>query len=309
MKNHVFLFMFYLTGCFTLTCLFSPNAFAQFSVQETDGKQKIRFLNTTWNTNFFSLASTEQDILEEGGARVSTYNFFTFATYLPNDLRFAVRVPFQYSTPGQDRFNGERLNDSEFFMHDLILTFQDFNLMYLPWDVGVFWEGRIYLPTSSQSHRQGQIARLRNNFIFSKVLTRVFETEIDHRFNYFIQSRTAFENNFIDSEGFPVSTMSNTRNFGMQNTFRLWAKVTPQTGIGWQVGHEDTYFHESDFFDRTRLPRRVLRIGPQVRFPISDAINFIVSYQDEVDRDRNKSEFGQFLARNASFQVLSFVRF
>lgn len=296
--------MLILALCF----LSSAGAYAQMSVQESDGVNKLRFIGKTWNTNFFSLASTETDKLGEGSGRLSTYNYLTFATYVGNSYRLGLRLPFQYNTAGQDRFNGEKQNESELFLQDIILSLQKYDLAYLPWDLGLYWEGRIYLPTSQNSIDSKMITRLRNDFILSKVFTKYFEMEYVNKFNYYVQSRTTYPNSFEDSDGFRVSTISSTKRIFLDHWLQAWGKVTPEIGLGWKIGGEDTYWNESDAENKHKPGERKWKTGPSVRFPLTDNANFILSYDDVVDRE-NAKDLGKFQATNTQFTLLSFVRF
>lgn len=283
-------------------------AHAQFSVQETDGSSRFRLLGKTWNPNFFSLASAETDKMENGG-RLSTYNYLTLATYVGDSYRLGFRLPFQYNTAGTDRFNREKVNDQELFLQDIIVSLQKYDLMYLPWDLGVYWEGRAYLPTSKNSKQSGLITRLRNNFIVSKVLNRHFELEYDNKFSYYFQSRSTYRNTFEDEDGYEVNAVSSTKQMSLDHRLSLWGKITPQAGLGWQVGGEDDYWNKSDAENKSKPGERMIKTGPAARFPLGDNMNFILTYEDKVNRDDNMKEFGKFRAENTQFTLLSFVRF
>ncbi len=293
---------------FVILAFFTGHVHAQFSVQETDGVQKLRLLGKTWNTNFFSLANTETDKLNEGGGRLSTYNYLTLATYVGNSYRFGIRTPFQYNTAGTDRFNGDKNNDSELFLQDVILSLQKFDLAYLPWDLGLYWEGRVYLPTSKNSQQAKTVARLRNDFILSKVFNRYFEMEYSNKFSYYIQSRTTYSNSFEDADGETVSVVSSTKRMALDHWLQAWGKITPQIGVGWKIGGEDEYWNESDAENKRKPGKRSWKTGPSIRFPLSDSANFIFSYEDVVDRD-GPNNLGKFFADNTQFTLLSFLRF
>ncbi|MGE3681864.1 MAG: hypothetical protein AB7G93_09070 [Bdellovibrionales bacterium] len=295
----------------TLAVLVFPlSASAQFSVQEADSSNRFRFLNSSWNTSFYSLASTETEKMNNEGGRISTYNYFTFRTYLPHDYRFALRVPFLFSTAGTDRFNKDKNNEQELSLSDLIVAFQNYNLLFLPWDLGLYWEGRFYLPTSRQSKDSGLITRLRNNFILSKVFSQHFEMEYDQKVSYYLQSRSSYPIHDQDEDGFElVDVVGLTKRMEFEHDLRLWAKITPQTGVGLGVGSEETYYNKSETYHRSRPGKRTLSVGPQLRFPLASWANFILAYEDVVDRDENPEELGRFLAQNTQFVLHSFIRF
>jgi hypothetical protein len=282
-------------------------AWAQFSVQETDASNKIKFLGKEWNPSFFSLASTETDKMNDDGGRISTYNYLTMATYLPNNLRLGLRVPFQYNTAGTDRFNGRKVNKSETFLQDVIISVQAYNAFYLPADVGVYWEGRVYLPTSKNSKTAGTIGKLRNDLIFNQIPSRYFEFEEESKVGYFVQSNKTYQNHFEDEDGFPVDVVSATKKMELEHTIRAWGKYTAQTGAGLQFQLSDTYWNSSSAENKFKPGEKLMKFGPQVRFPITKSANFILGYADVVNRDENRAEFGRFLAKNTEWVLLSFI--
>lgn len=293
-----------------LSAFVSSMASAQLSMQETDsGSNRLRVFGSTWSSNMFSLASAETDKFNDDGGRISTYNYVSFATWLKNDYRFALRVPFQYNTAGTDRFNGAKQNKQEIFLQDLIVGLQKYDLALLPWDLGLYWEGRFYLPTSKNSQEGGLITRYRNEFILSKVFSRRWEINYDQKFSYYVQSRTAAPNNFIDENGFEVNATKATKRSELDHWFVGWYKFTPQTALGWMVGAEESTYNRSAAENKDKPVERKWKTGPQLRFPLTDRTNFILVYADKVDSAENRGEFGKFLAKNTEITLLSFIGF
>lgn len=292
---------------FAFALLASP-AHAQFSILESDSGNRLRVLGRDFNLNLFSFAGIETDKFQDAGGRISTYNYFTFATYTEN-ARIALRVPFQYNTAGTDRFNGQRANRQELFLQDLILSVQKFDPLFLPWDLESFWEGRLYLPTSEQSQKTGLIAKLRNSFNVSKVITRRIELEYSNEFSYNVQSKTAYRNTFVDEDGFEVTNTATTKKMDLEHRLTLWGKVSAATGAGLQLGQELQWWNASPENGKDARRQRTLSLGPVLRFPVTKNANFILAYSDSVDQDSRLQELGRFLAKNTQVSLLSFVRF
>jgi hypothetical protein len=289
--------------------LLSTSASAQMSVQDADGSSRTRFLGSEWNFSFFSLAGTETDRARDAGGRIGSYNFISAATYLDNGLRLALRVPFSYNTAGSDRFNGNKNNNQELFLQDVFVSLQNFTLLFLPWDLGLFWEGRVYLPTSENSKRVGMITRLRNDFILNKVFSQKFEAEYVQKFNFLVQSRRTAPVSFEDEEGFAVNAVGVTKRTELDHWATAWYKYTPQTGFGLRFGAEQTTYNTSVTEGKSKPMQTILKFGPQIRFPLNDRANFILGFDDRIDTDINPQEMGRFLAKNTQLTLLSFVRF
>ncbi|MGE4133910.1 MAG: hypothetical protein AB7F86_19900 [Bdellovibrionales bacterium] len=303
--------------------LVSTSAWAQFSEQETDSKGdrdsenlsedygpgQLGLWGRKFDVNLFSLASMETDKANDEGGRLSTYNYVTFSSYVGWNYKFLVRVPFTYGTAGTDRFNGTKTNPEEMELQDIILGARNPELMYLPWDLSLYWAGQIYLPTSKFSRKSKMITRLNNKFIVAKVFSRYFEMDYTQTLDYYHQSQTTYQNTFQDEAGFERTATSNTKRGAFQNSVTAWGKFNPKTGVGWRVSFDDNYYNKSVTEQRERPPSRTIETGPQVRFPFGDYANFILGYSDVVDREGNREELGKFLAKNTQWTLLSFLHF
>jgi hypothetical protein len=153
------------------------------------------------------------------------------------------------------------------------------------------------------------ITRLRNDFIVGKTFNKYFDFEYVQKFNWFVQSKTAYRNTFRDEDDFEVNVVSQTKRQELEHWLALWYKFTPETAISWRVGEEEQVWNASDAENRPDRSQKDRITGPQVRFPVTKNANFIFSYTDKVTRGQNENELGQFRADNTEFTLLSFVRF
>ena len=85
-----------------LTLFFTGSSFAAISIQEknTKGRSALSF-------SYFGLFNHEMGELEEGGGRLSSYNFITTSYRLGLDSKVAFRLPFSFNSYGFDDFNGD----------------------------------------------------------------------------------------------------------------------------------------------------------------------------------------------------------
>jgi hypothetical protein len=287
----------------------SIEAQAQFSVQEADGDSRFRLFGNTFSPSFYSLTSIETDKFNDEGGRLSMYNYLTLKTWAGNGFRPLIRIPFQYNSAGTDRFDGAKQMKQDVFLQDIILGVMKSDLVYLPWDIGVWWEGRAYLPTSKNSANSGLITRLRNNFILSKVLSKYFEVEYDQKFSYFFQSRSANEITFRDEFDFEQTATSLTKKMEYDQRLNFWYKITARTGLGWEIGTKDQYYNKSAANNNKYKPAiREVRMGPSIRVPLNDSVNFILVYEDNVEL-ANSQQLGKFYADNTQFLLHSFISF
>lgn len=291
-----------------LSFLISSQAFAQFSVVEYEADSRFKLLGLQWTPSVFSLASIEPEKVENEGGRLSTYNYVTMAAWVDDNLRFKLRFPFTYGSAGTDRFNGHKQNNQEFTFQDIILNLQSSDLWILPWDIGTYWEGRVYLPTSDQSRRSGKIAALRNEVIFTKMFTRTWGLEYDQKLAYHMQSRTAYQNTFVNENGFTQTGPTLNKKFETDHWVNMWYKATQDVAFGWRLGGEDTWWHKSEAEGKSKPGEHLIKTGPSVRFSLNKKANFLLGYDDKV-LYTNRRELGKFLAKNTQVTLLSFISF
>lgn len=293
-----------------LMLLTASVAQAEFAEQERMGTSSFHFLSRSWFPSAYSLATREPDRMDSGG-RISTYNYLTFSTYLSGDYKFKLRVPFSYGTAGTDRFNGSKMNGQEFLLQDTIFEINNDQFLFMPWDIGVYFAGRVYLPVSKQSSQSGQILRYRNQMAFSKAFTQNWSFVYDQRISYYWQSRKAYRNSFEDENGFAVTdTVSLTKSWDLLHWLTLWRRVGREGGAGWAVKFEDRYWNSSaENKNKDKPAEHLMLTGPQAKIPFSDAIDFILAYEDSVNMEENANELGQFLAKNAQVTLHTFLSF
>lgn len=291
-----------MTIAFVLGLLISTAARAQVSVLETQSHAR-----SPWSYGFFSLASTELDQQDQGGGSLSTYNYLTVANRLDWGHRLALRLPFTYQTAGYDQFNGRADQSQQMGLQDIFVSLTAYHLALLPWDVGVYWEGRVYAPTSKFSRDTKMITRLRNDFILTKYLATNVILEYTNKFNYYYQSRTAYKNHFTDDSGFDVDTVSLTKEFYLDHWIEAWYMFRPKFGLGLELGSEETWWNHSDVYGKSHTPQHLWKIGPSVKFALSDRANFIFSLENVVNNGTDAANFARFRTQDTRAVLLSFI--
>ena len=257
-----------------LILFYVRSSWASFSVQEVQRSGGY----SPWSLSFFSLASTVQEENDKGGGRMSSYNYFSTNYRLFGGRKIAFRLPFTYATAGYDSFHGERLQKSEIQLQDPFLSYTIYNLVLLPFDIGVFWEGRIYAPVSRMSQDIGMRTRLRSDMYFSKLLSRHWEIEYVTKINYYAQSQSIAGRIGVDSvTGENRVYIGNTKKMFLDHWLSIWYKFDSNTGLGFKLGGEETLYNKSDALSREA--KREIKFGPQVRFSLSSKANFLLSME------------------------------
>ena len=304
------LYFSYLLVIFSLLASFGVQG--AFSVQEEESSSS-QSTYSPWSFSAFSLLSTEWDENSQGGEMLSSYNYLSANYRIWGGRKLALRLPFTYSSAGYDSFNGDQHQESEFLLQNPFLSYVIYDLMLLPLDIGVFWEGRVYLPLSQYSREIGLITRLRNDIIFSKLLSRNWEVEYVNKLNYYAQSKSIVGRIAMDKEtGQKRVYIGNTKQWTMDHWLSTWYKFNPKTGFGFRLGGKDTWYNNTGALNRG--VKREFRLGPQFRFALAERANFIFS----VERTMGYDNFNELSFRNLrgagrnnglNWLLLSFLRF
>lgn len=300
---------------FLIGLLYSSAAFAQLSDADNEGKSELRIFNSRWSPTFYSLASVESDRFHDEGGRLGTYNYFSFHTFIGGPYRFSLRLPFTYGSAGTDDFNGSKPMAQEFLIQDTILEIRNPELTYVPWDIGVYWAGRVYLPVSKHSKLTGQITRFRNHFSLTKMFGPKIEVTAENRYYYTWHSKTAYSADFVDEYGFEVNDVAVlNKQHEIENWLHVLYRIKPKWSAGVTAITEDMYYHKSQANgnaqgEKYKPPQRLLHVGPTLKFPLNESVNFVATVSDVVNRSENLHELGQFRAKNVKYVLHSFVNF
>jgi hypothetical protein len=292
---------------FILVTLFISHALASVSALETtlDG-------DTRYWVNAFSLASTEAAAVQDGGARLTTYNYVSLNYSTEQGTHWAVRLPFSYHTAGFDDFNQNEVQKQDLFLNDFLVDYTISSVL-LPGEIEVFSRYRLELPTSSSANNQKRLGSLRFTAIASRYLTKDFQLEYWPDFTWNIHTQTVYENDF--------GTFSNTRKYELKQRLTLWYRANPKLFLGVYAGTEDEWFNRSEATQTSRsnfnrFAEHSLIAGPSIRYTLNRNLSFLFSLQNNVpisgfrpEDTGSASDLGRFRPEQTEFVLLSFINF
>lgn len=297
--------------------LFSGNLFASSSIQET-----INTDYSPWSLSAFSLIIAEADQTQAGGSLFS-YNYIGPNYRLNNNERLAFKLPFLMNTAGHDRFNGQCVQDQDAELADPFVNYSNYDLVLLPGDIDVYWDGRVYLPLSKASRKQKMIGRLRSNFIFSRRITQALEVEWRNEFNYYHQSQTTYVASGINDqcEVGDNAGPSNTRRFAMDNWINIWYRLDRKWSLGLVTIFTEEVRNTSGTIETSRqrngrMKEISVSMGPSVKWIANDNVSFIGTVSDRIQysgfhplSQDNLADLGKFKKENVEVTLSSFIRF
>ncbi len=278
-----------------------------FSVQE-----KVTNLYSPYWFSGFTRADYEMRMWDIGGGQVSTYSFVNLNYRLGQGQKITLRIPFIISSAGWSQYEDKApaYHKADAFFEDPIISLVDNNLILLPGDIQVYWEGRVYIPVGQQSLLENRIMRLRNDFILSKNLTQKLEINWVNNVNYYVQSKTTYYTDVPLNEevGERLNVLTNTRQWRVDNRLDLWYKFSYDFGIGMQFYARSDVYYQAPVQYRFKDTETEYAVGPQVRFSVGDIGNMIFSVSHRVP----KQDFGDLLKidrDNINVTALAFYMF
>lgn len=295
--------------------IYPRQSFAALSVLETMDNSR----ESNWSMSAFSLTGVKGEGLQNGGTGFNNYNFVSANYRIDSDSKISLRAPFIYNSAGYDDGGRELVNkEQKMLLGDFIVGYTRYNLALLPGDIEVFWEIRGYLPTSKSSDAKKQIGEIRNEFVFSKTLSRNFDLEYWPKFTWSIQTQSVYENEFSTPA---EPAFSNTKRYELDHWATLWYKMAPGFGLGVFVGGEDNWYNRSKVIETgrqksNRVSEHLIKAGPALRFTLNRNFNFIFNISNKIKLNGYKpqetgtlSDLGQFQPDQTEFVLLAFLNF
>ena len=266
-----------------LSFTFSVSAFAQ-TVQE-----QVSTKYSPWSLSGFSLISSESDQASNGG-QLNSYNFVGPNYRLNFKERVAFKAAFNANTSGYSRFSGECYVEQDASFADSFFEYRNTNLGWLPGIADIFWSGRVYVPTSKNSQRQGMISRYASQVIFNRRMTKNWMVEYRNDFDFYHQSQATYRSNGLNSDCTvgDRSGLSNTRQFRLENWLSTWYIVNRNFSLGFSGIIRDDFFNSSNGVETSRqrngrMHEITMYLGPQLRYNYSFNASFILSFRDKIE--------------------------
>ncbi|MFP5520637.1 MAG: hypothetical protein ACLGGX_12090 [Bdellovibrionia bacterium] len=213
--------------------------------EDIERRMGIEGGGSAWTYSFFSIASVETSVLDEGGASVGSYNYFGSSYRIDSDSKFGIRVPFLFSTAGFNRYGDN--NAQEARISDVFLAYSLYDLGYIgPVDLsGTF---KVYLPTSEFSQNQKMITRLRFDLYAEMAVGRFSTLNYVVKPDIYIQSQNAYfdplTKTFPDGV-YVTNPIRANKQAELEHYLELVADYNKYLAIKPAIGFEETWYHES----------------------------------------------------------------
>ncbi|MDC1175690.1 hypothetical protein OAT67_09840 [Bacteriovoracaceae bacterium] len=265
-----------------------------------------------WRTSLFSLASRPVNNPDEGRTQISTYNYFSVDYKLDGGRKYSIRPVFFYETSGWNDYGEYKKPKAE--IGDLYVQYVDYDLAYLPGDVALSGQFRVHLPTSKQSKKINQIAKLEGVFTFERLLAKMWSINYEVRPKYYIQSQTSYLNEFTYSRGSRAGeqggSVSQNKEYEIEHSIELEKKFNKLFGMAVSVGMEHQGWHASSVNERPEARHSDdLILGVSGVFDVHHKANFILSIQNSAPVHNAKQNYKAFRSDEVDVSLLSFIRF
>lgn len=277
------------------------------STNEVDRSSSKKF-----GISFYTLGGVDdaalRDLTKTGdGASYTIYDSYISFNYKPSkDLRFALRPAFGYTTAGLTyRGPGDTRtydNTNKIIQRDFSIAMAQYNFLedYMPSNLSLKSEFRLYLPTSDGSKAEGMIARLRY-----EIEGRYYIGRYDH-IRYFLKPSYYFQRNRVSQDSF--GNLRTTKDFDVVHGGEYNYNLNKTFSIkpGFEV--EDNWSHASSVnkcgsslspCEGNRKTTIDYRLGLEVR--VAREFNFTLGIGDKrdlINTSRSK-QVGYTLLTNA----------
>lgn len=183
--------------------------------------------------SYFNFASTPMEYANKQDGRLESYNYVGVEYKFNRDRKVAIRPAFLANLNGTAA-NGD-YQDYEFKWSDLIINYQEDELIPLPGRNKVVSNFSVYLPTSKDTQDRDTIARLRWWLRVQMDLHKHFELTFHTKPSYFIQSRTGYLTNDNQVRG--------NKDWGHETSIEGVVKYDRTWAITQAIGFEQNYTH------------------------------------------------------------------
>jgi hypothetical protein len=227
-------------------------------------------LRQKWNVTLFSIASVNN--MSYGKQATSTrsfdsYNYFGFNNKIDADTKFSVRIPFIYSSPGQNSYAEN--TPSRLDIQDVHFAFSKYDLGYIG-DVDISGNVKLYLPTSEYSQNSKLVAKLRFEAYFEYAIGRFSSINYVIKPDFYWQRQTAFLNTdtpqFNDG-AFVRDPRSTTKQYSFQHYLESVIDVNRYYSVKPRLGFDEDWYYSSDIeqLEGNHVTRFVAGLGLEMR--------------------------------------------
>lgn len=186
-----------------------------------------------FGVSYFQLATAPMDNVQEGDARISTYNYVSLAYLLPHHQALMMKPVFFFNTAGKDR---DRSAPAEVSTGDWYVEAAQGGLRVIE-DWRLRASLRLYAPLSQASKAAGQIAQIQPYLVFERRFSNRWTLDYYFKPSYFAQSQAAF----IGDSGFAKGTKA----YEFEHFAELEWHWFRWMGVAQQVGTLQTWFNAS----------------------------------------------------------------
>lgn len=211
----------------------SPEAVAKTGAKKRGTSWKE--IRRNFGAGFFQWANAAADEWNRSRGNITSYNYMSLEYRTGRGEKVFVRPAFLAQTSGQD-LRGNNLPGT-FAWHDVYLGYSSYNIPWMPFEMDYKSEVRVYLPTGTTSQNEGMIARIRGDLKAHYPLTNRLTFLLWFKPDYYIQSRTAYQNGRY---------VNGTRDYGYELSANLFYQLRGGVwGFGGAVQHEQSWAHAS----------------------------------------------------------------
>ncbi len=242
--------------------------------------------NKAWGVSYFNQGGNQIKTMQDGGAGLSAYNYFSLNYKYSKDETFAIRPIFYVNTAGYNKYGENKSMD--FAAGDVFFNYANYNLATLPGDWEFSGQFRFFLPTSEESQKSKMLTRLYSELSFEKEIDHNWDINYKAKPDYYIQTQKSFKNEYDNASGAHIVEAKNNRFATLDHYVELSRYLnkyfTPYLALGFT--HE--WYYTSDHTEKGDPVVNKLKITPGTKLFTIKGLWFMFYLENEIGIDRTQ---------------------
>lgn len=246
--------------------------------------------NKAWGVSYFNQGGNQIKTMQDGGAGMSAYNYFSLNYKYSKDETFAIRPIFYVNTAGYNKYGENKSMD--FAAGDVFFNYANYNLATLPGDWEFSGQFRFFLPTSEESQKSKMLTRLYSELAFEKEIDQNWDISYKAKPDYYVQTQKSFKNEYDkfypDGGSSHIVEAKNNRLATWDHYVELSRYLnkyfTPYLALGFT--HE--WYYTSEHTDKGDPVVNKLKITPGTKLFTIKGLWFMFYLENEIGIDRTQ---------------------
>lgn len=250
-----------------------------------------------WTATLFSIASVSN--MSYGKEQTDTrsldsYNYIGLNYKIDADTKASVRIPFTYSTAGQNKYGDEVASVMD--LQDVHFAYSKYDLGYIG-NIDISGNVKIYMPTSPYSQASKMVTKLRFEAYFEYSIGRFSSITYGVKPDIYWQRQTAYfdpETPQYNDGNFKKDPRTTTKQYALEHYVEAVIDLNRMFSLKPKVGFDEDWAYSSSVEELEGSHRTKLRAGVGLEIRAMKGLTFTAGVQ-------NDTTLGSFKGKDVSY--------